>query len=301
MASLSRITSSENTVTSHNSQSALIENDNQSSAHSSHSSSITRLDSVEPPSLLAPLSGTLSRSLLSTTRQSSPTSRKSGFSGTEASGAVAVRASVSMPPPTTESSFLSSPLAPQYSSETSDRDDSRPSRFGAKDGVMESQIGSEPTTDRDLEKTPSLGGSQLVPDSYPTLALPDSSLGHSTTPITNADPEGNRISYSPTYPLGLATSYGAARTSNAPSVASSYTSSIKTSELSQPIIRSFLISSSIGSEKASKGEALLGATTATDLVSVTTNSHSQYAGMCAMFLNCFIENRRITNKSQPYL
>lgn len=141
--------------------------------------------------------------------------------------------------------------------------------------------GNESATTEDQEKTPSLSRSltNAAAEPYAPLTLPDSSLRPVNPSAASADIEGNRLSFSSLYSLGSAIYNGAAGGSSVQSTASSNAGSIRGSCLDPPIP---IIPNSppIGSTKT---EASL-ATTATNPISVTANSHSPNAGQFSRFM-----------------
>ncbi len=143
------------------------------------------------------------------------------------------------------------------------------------EGLTEASASSDSAMLNDFEKLPS---SFQYPPSSEThtplhLGLPDSIVKLSTSSMPGADVEGNRLSFSSLYSVGSAIYSGATGGSSVQSIASSNAGSIH----GQPSKSSLPMSPTLGT---AKGEAS-SATTATDPVSVTANSHSPHSGLRA--------------------
>ena len=273
---LSRTSSRDGSPSCHSPQLTLPNNGPPSPASSSNLPSPVGTEFPKPSVPLPQWSRTASHSLLSTSASSaSVTSRKSRFADVGTTSAIG-RASISMPPPVSKPSPNYKPSVMRRPSAGLVKDDGL-GTLNAMEGFSEARVSNEPALQEDLEKTPSLAGSQanVGSETYAPLSLPDSTLKPFASSIAGADVEGNRLSFSSLYSLGSAIYSGATGGSSIPSAASSNAGSVHGGGLETPSITSLPMSPSLGSAKV---EASSSATTATDPVSVTANSHSPHTG-----------------------
>lgn len=263
MASLSRSTSQESSASSQ-SLSAAAEGAAKaaSSVEAAPTASSTR--PVGPPR-----SRTSSHTLLHSSLNSHVPSRKSRFADAGTSEGNSGRASFSMPPP---------PIRPSSHKPAVGRQSSSGSTMdaGLGKGVVRTGSGSisnvldRPTVIEDHDKTPNI---QSYPASEPSSPLPPDNLKLPPSSATT-DVEGNRSSFTSLYSLGSAIYQGTIGSHSAPpSAASSNAGSVKSGSFDPT-------STPLSPTRASvRSDLSAPTTTATDLVLVTANTHTQLQGL----------------------
>ena len=191
---------------------------------------------------------TTSHSLLSSSSSSSNVNRKARPIESGIVDGKIDRASMSMPPPLSNSTTL---------------------RRTSRDGSQ------APPKINDMDKTPSLSGNGKQSISCVPLTLPESALRPQASIDRSNDTEINRLSFSSYMSLGSAVHSG---TSANQSAASSTAGSMKgvVTESSHTLLGSGSLPSSFNSTKTGTPPM---PTTAADPVSVTTASHSQQSGI----------------------
>ena len=219
------------------------------------------------------------RSLLPTSSPSSMASRKGRSSEAGVSNDGIDRASISMPPPASKSILIdpSTTSSPRLSMILGQDD-----ALGSDSNLIKSE--KEPVNEGsaildDLEKTPNLAGTagNGTSSSYASLVLPGSAQRPAKMSAVEADTEGNRLSFSSLYSMGSALYSGATgAASGTQSTTSSNAGSVKGGITEKSTLVGGSLSPSMG---PNKGETMSSITTATDPISITTQSHTLNTGL----------------------
>ncbi len=218
-------------------------------------------------------SRTTSHSLLSPSIISSASSRKGRSTNSDTSDGDVGRASISMPPPATNNSAVYKPSVSRRRSIFSDKGGLSETE-STMNGTAENKPGGTPSSS-DLERVGNTADAQESPvaGSPSILADHDNALLSSKSLVTSSDVEDKRLSISSLFSLG-STIYSGIGGSAAPSTAGSHPGSMK-GYTERPMPASPPTFPVIGNNRVEISSI---ATTATDPVSVTTVSTSQYPG-----------------------
>ena len=263
MASLSRTTSHESTVSSLALETSSGEIGQQEAAPDPTSASANDpSDSSKGPSTAAK-PRTPSHSLLTNSPSSNAANRKSRFADVGTVGGNVNRASISMPPPATKPSVTYRPSTSRRPSSIVSGNENHP--LSAHKEMSAKEIGDDSAILDDMEKTPIQSGSEGK--SPEQLVLPEASL---KPPGSDTESTSNRLSFSSLYSLGSAIYSGATGVASAPqSTASSNAGSVKGASLERHGSATVPVSPT---KALIKSDAPTAPTTATDLVSVTANA-----------------------------
>ncbi len=204
-------------------------------------------------------SRTASHTLSSASSISSSSSRKGRFVEPDTSEAIAERASLSIPPPSSKAASDQRPSAsrqPSTASQTSQQSMGGQHAEGIREELA---VG-------DVETTPTLKGLVPSPGSSPHLYLPASALRSPKIPQSNKEVNPNRMSFSSLYSVNSASSLPSASSSTKGSARDGNPETVFQSESSLPMFSPNQI------------EVAGSATTATNNISITTSSGTQHLG-----------------------
>ena len=223
---------------------------------------------VQAPPRIEPR--TTSHSLFSPSTVSSAASRKGRSAEADTSNGDVGRASISMPQSATKPPAIYNPIESRRPSVWSQKGPA-----SAMDGAIERSSAGSPVLS-DFERMPVLAGTQESHASGSPRGSAD--LDRTTrspkSSGTGSDVDNHRLSISSIYSLG-STTYSGVGGSAAPSTAGSHAGSVK-GHTERAIPTSAPVLAAIGGNRADISST---ATTATDLVSVTTISTAQYPGL----------------------
>ncbi|KAI9700610.1 MAG: hypothetical protein M1836_001977 [Candelina mexicana] len=212
-------------------------------------------------------SRTTSHTLSSASSVSSSSSRKGRFVEPDRSGAIAERASVSMPPASTKAVPNQRPLA--------SRQPSTASQSGQQLSVaLRAEIMPDDLAIGDAGNTPTMKGLVPSPGSSPNLTLPASAIRSPWSSQNPRDVTSNRMSFSSLYSVSSANSNTGGPTSPLPSASSSTKGSVREGNLETALPPDSTSPEFLPNQIEVAGSA----TTATNAVSIMTSSGTQRRG-----------------------